>query len=221
MSVQEIKEYILEVHKDWCKSMDMLEEYYYEVFGNSDDWIKTEESSYRHWTNVEVIGKIGDKLFQWDWATSDGDRSVQDLGFEFNWNSLKEVTTKELIKEELTLNQYQKQAMTTCMDSSKNFSYMILNLVGEIGEFASKIAKGIRKEQIEVDHMIHYTDEISNSEIKPFNDELKKEAGDILWQLSGLCEVMGWTLEEVAQMNLDKLQSRQKRNVIEGSGDYR
>ena len=48
-------------------------------------------------------------------------------------------------KKELTLNGYQQQAMTTCMSSSGNFSYMLLNLVGEVGEFASKIAKQIRK----------------------------------------------------------------------------
>jgi NTP pyrophosphatase (non-canonical NTP hydrolase) len=51
--------------------------------------------------------------------------------------------------------------------------------------------------------------------------ELKKEAGDILWQLSGLCQVMGWELEDVATGNLDKLASRQRRGVIDGNGDNR
>ena len=47
------------------------------------------------------------------------------------------------------------------------------------------------------------------------------EAGDVLWQLAGLCSVMGWDLNEVARMNLDKLASRQQRGVIEGNGDNR
>ena len=34
----------------------------------------------------------------------------------------------------MELNEYQKQAMTTCTESSRNFSYMMLNLVGEVGE---------------------------------------------------------------------------------------
>ena len=59
------------------------------------------------------------------------------------------------------------------------------------------------------------------AEKREWDEELKKEAGDILWQLSGLCEVMGWSLEEVAQQNLDKLASRKQRNVIDGSGDNR
>lgn len=104
--------------------------------------------------------------------------------------------------------------MTTCMTSSENFSYMFLNLVGEVGEFASKVAKAIRKEE----NCIEYNDlgvTVTN------NEELQKEAGDILWQLSGLCTVMGWNLEDIAQQNLDKLASRQQRNVIDGSGDNR
>lgn len=36
--------------------------------------------------------------------------------------------------------------MATCMATCSNFSYMFLNLVGEIGEFASKVAKHIRKQ---------------------------------------------------------------------------
>lgn len=114
----------------------------------------------------------------------------------------------------MTLEEYQKRAMTTCMASSENFSYMFLNLVGEVGEFASKVAKAIRKEE----NCIEYND-LGVTVTK--NEELQKEAGDILWQLSGLCTVMGWKLEDIAKQNLDKLASRQQRNVIDGSGDNR
>ena len=113
----------------------------------------------------------------------------------------------------MTLEEYQKRAMTTCMASSENFSYMFLNLVGEVGEFASKVAKAIRKNQLSV----VYNEIVGTTD----TEELQKEAGDILWQLSGLCTVMGWKLEDIAQQNLDKLASRQQRNVIDGSGDNR
>lgn len=123
----------------------------------------------------------------------------------------------------MELNEYQKRAMTTCMPSSENFSYMFLNLVGEVGEFASKVAKAIRKEQMLIGGLDHNElfYKVPEEEYDEFDDELKKEAGDILWQLSGLCDVMGWSLEEVAQQNLDKLASRKQRNVIDGSGDNR
>lgn len=127
-------------------------------------------------------------------------------------------------KKELTLKEYQVKAMTTCMPSSENFSYMFLNLVGEVGEFASKVAKAIRKEkayiggQNEIDEPNDLT--IINNDAD-FTEELKREAGDVLWQLSGLCTVMGWSLDDVAQMNLDKLASRKQRGVIDGNGDNR
>lgn len=123
--------------------------------------------------------------------------------------------------------------MSTCMGSCDNFSYMMLNLVGEVGEFASKVAKGIRKGDLEVgstggeSNILLMTESrmenIMNAEVMQmvYKGELMKEAGDILWQLSGLCSTFGWTLEEVAQMNLDKLADRKKRGVIDGNGDNR
>jgi NTP pyrophosphatase (non-canonical NTP hydrolase) len=122
----------------------------------------------------------------------------------------------------MTLNEYQKAAMTTCMASCDNFSYMMLNLVGEVGEFASKVAKAIRKEQMYIlDDNIKFVTDFDRDKAQEQLDELKKEAGDIAWQLAGLCQVMGWTLEEVCQQNLDKLASRKQRNVIDGNGDNR
>ena len=127
----------------------------------------------------------------------------------------------------MELNIYQEKAMTTCMESSNNWSYMFLNLVGEVGEFASKVAKAIRKEKVAIGWK-EATQEANENELFPtcslsewkaMDEELKKEAGDILWQLSGLCSVMGWSLEEVAQMNLDKLAARKAVGTIDGNGD--
>ena len=126
----------------------------------------------------------------------------------------------------MELNDYQKKAMTTCMKSSYNWSYMFLNLVGEVGEFASKVAKAIRKEQMQIGGIVDMGVSSKNDLI--FNEfptcieqeeELMKEAGDILWQLSGLCTVMGWDLNRIAQMNLDKLAARKAVGTIDGNGD--
>ena len=128
------------------------------------------------------------------------------------------------VGQQMTLNQYQGRAMSTCMSSCNNFSYMMLNLVGEVGEFASKVAKEIRKGNIEIgatampNKIMPYMNE---DEWWAKDEELMMEAGDILWQLAGLCTTMGWTLEEIAQRNLDKLSSRKKRGVIDGDGDNR
>lgn len=123
------------------------------------------------------------------------------------------------MSKELSLNEYQRRAMETCLPTANNFSYMMLNLVGEVGEFASKVAKAIRKDQLGI-----YKEDLHVKAKDLFEDmdaELMAEAGDILWQLSGLCSVMGWPLDEVAEANLDKLASRKQRNVIDGNGDNR
>lgn len=120
----------------------------------------------------------------------------------------------------MTLNEYQQRAMTTCMDSCSNFSYMFLNLVGEVGELASKVAKHIRKDKAEIvdNHLCNGADEtLSESDLI----DMRRECGDIAWQLAGLCRVMGWTLEEVCRENLAKLADRKERHVIDGFGDNR
>lgn len=126
----------------------------------------------------------------------------------------------------MTLNEYQEKAMGTCLPSSENFSYMMLNLVGEVGEFASKVAKSIRKEQATiggfVDDALPPYNHLSFRDMESWDSwmiELHKEAGDILWQLSGLCTVMGWSLDGVAQANLDKLAARKAVGTIDGNGD--
>ena len=159
-----------------------------------------EKYSLRDFTDIigESYSKLQTKLYR-------GKVSVEDIEEEYN-------------NKGIFLNEYQRLAMTTCMPSSENFSYMFLNLVGEVGEFASKVAKAIRKGNAEISNSklsrIGDTDMLAKQE-----DELKKEAGDILWQLSGLCSVMGWSLEDVAQQNLDKLAARKAVGTIDGNGD--
>lgn len=111
--------------------------------------------------------------------------------------------------------------MKTCLPESENFSYMMLNLVGEVGELASKVAKAIRKGQVYIDENDFVGEIGANGFGEAQREALQKEAGDILWQLSGLCCIMGWPLEDVARQNLDKLADRQSRRVIDGSGDER
>lgn len=65
-----------------------------------------------------------------------------------------------------------------------------LGLSGEVGEFNDMIKKWIfHEKQLDIDHA-------------------KKEAGDICWYLAMLCESFGWSLDEIMQMNVDKLKAR-------------
>jgi len=39
-------------------------------------------------------------------------------------------------------------------------------------------------------------------------EKFMKELGDVMWYIAELCEIFGFTLEEVAQKNIEKLRAR-------------
>ena len=121
----------------------------------------------------------------------------------------------------MELNDYQERAMVTCMPTCNNASYMLLNMVGEVGEFASKIAKGIRKGELMIkdNNLCLNSEKVTEESLARLDESLMAEAGDILWQLSGLCTIIGWDLEKVAEYNLKKLAERKKNGTIAGNGD--
>ena len=47
------------------------------------------------------------------------------------------------------------------------------------------------------------------------------ELSDVCWYVAVLAYELDLTLEEIMQMNIDKLRSRQERGVLSGSGDAR
>ena len=81
--------------------------------------------------------------------------------------------------------------------------YVILGLIGEIGELYGKWAKSIR------------------DETKMDSDDVKSELSDILWFLTMLCRDLGTSLGEVAHVNEAKLAKRAARGTLKGSGDNR
>ena len=110
----------------------------------------------------------------------------------------------------MTLDEYQRQALTTVISSDNEFRdllHWVLGINGEAGEIAEKVKKIIRDKQGKV-----------SQEDKA---ELAKEVGDVLWYLAVFAHHLGVPLEEVAQQNLTKLQSRKARGVLGGSGDNR
>ena len=108
----------------------------------------------------------------------------------------------------MTLNQYQEEALKTAIyPEDKKIIYPTLGLTGEAGEVADKVKKVIR------DNNQDFTDEKKR--------QIALEISDVLWYCATLSHDIGYTLEDIAQMNVDKLASRQQRNKIGGSGDER
>lgn len=105
----------------------------------------------------------------------------------------------------MTANEYQELAMRTndgkaterLAKKIENSTYDIggvlnaaLGLSGEIGEFNDILKKWIfHQKEIDLEHA-------------------KKELGDIMWYVAMMCHSFGWELDDILQMNVDKLKSR-------------
>lgn len=110
--------------------------------------------------------------------------------------------------------------METCMPTCDNPIYMLGLLMEEAGELQGKFNKAVRKGLIRFDN----NQMIFNGNFEEqmaFEEECRKELGDIQWAVAGIAHVFRWDLQDVAQGNLDKLASRKKRGVIDGQGDNR
>ena len=94
--------------------------------------------------------------------------------------------------------------------------YPTLGLAGEAGEVAEKTKKLIRDDGID-----YALDDLSE-EIEPDKAKaLALELGDCIWYIANIANDIGYSLEEIADMNLTKLQDRRHRDKLSGSGDFR
>ena len=108
----------------------------------------------------------------------------------------------------MTLDEYQKRALSTNINHGTYvFFDRMFGLVGEAGELADKVKKWIRDDKADM----------AKLDKEAFMDEL----GDVLWYVATLADEVGFTFEELAQRNLDKLASRQTRGKLSGAGDNR
>jgi NTP pyrophosphatase (non-canonical NTP hydrolase) len=109
---------------------------------------------------------------------------------------------------DVELSDYQRRSRRTAQYPREVWLvYPALGLVGEAGEVAEHVKKVIRDDAGTISAARRVA--------------LAKELGDVLWYLAGLASELGLDLDEIAQANLEKLLSRQRRGVLAGSGDER
>ncbi len=108
----------------------------------------------------------------------------------------------------MELSEYQRLSRRTAEYPREAWLvYPALGLAGEAGEVAEHAKKAIRDDGGQL-----------GAERRA---AMAKELGDVLWYVAQLCSELELDLDEVAQQNLDKLLSRQRRGVLSGSGDDR
>lgn len=92
----------------------------------------------------------------------------------------------------MTGKEYQKLAARTInrdLNEIEVAYHGLHGMVGEIGEIHSLYQKTYQGHELDEGH-------------------LKKEVGDLLWFIAEYCTANGWDLDDVMQLNIDKLKAR-------------
>ena len=109
----------------------------------------------------------------------------------------------------MRFSEYQARSRETAIypNAGDNIVYPALGLCGEAGETAEKVKKAIRDD--------------GGTLTEERREAIAAELGDVLWYVAQLATEAGLDLETIAGANLEKLASRQRRSVLQGSGDTR
>ena len=106
----------------------------------------------------------------------------------------------------MDLNKYQIESRKTWLLNYNNDEIRaILGVCGESGELAEKYKKYLRED-------------ISYQEYKEL---VRFELGDILYYISRVADNVNSSLNDIAELNLEKINKRKKENKIKGNGDKR
>ena len=93
----------------------------------------------------------------------------------------------------MTLNEYQHLAQRTSNPALSTDGHLVnglLGLSGETGECCDLAKKWFYQDGRDI------------------RENLKDELGDVMWYVAEAATAMGWTLEEIAQHNVEKLKLR-------------
>ena len=110
-------------------------------------------------------------------------------------------------EHEINFNEYQQFALSTADPCAKDPLYLACGICEEAGEAAGKVKKTIR------DNHGYFDAERRLG--------VALELSDILWYVANQAHLMGYTLSEIAELNIDKIKFRIKRGTLHGFGDNR
>ena len=121
-------------------------------------------------------------------------KDLEDMGY------FEAFQTTEPIKLEDYAEWVENKMITT---GEKRFLENTMGLIGETGEFFEKLKKHKRDDTPLDKHSVTL------------------EAGDMFFYFQAILNLLDIKLEDVIRENMKKLDSREKRGKLKGSGDYR
>lgn len=108
----------------------------------------------------------------------------------------------------MNANDYQKWTESTAIypesgtGSNTELYYLAMGLTSEAGEVAGKIKKLLRDNKLDIGNLIY-------------------ELGDVLWYTARLVDSLGYEMEDVMEINYNKLNRRKETGTLSGNGDER
>ena len=108
----------------------------------------------------------------------------------------------------LNANEYQYWTHSTAIypeagtGSDMEIFYLSLGLTSEAGEIAGKVKKYIRDGKLDPGAIAY-------------------ELGDVAYYLARLADAMGYSFEQIMDINVSKLEKRKAAGTLRGSGDVR
>lgn len=165
---------------------------------------------------ARVVGGDGDRA--WAKAHREAGSVVGQLAGDVFHELGPDLWTDYLLRPSYSLAEYAEAAKKTAVypkmridgdaDSEPTgLIYAAMGLAGEAGEVAEQVKKFMRDD--------------GGKPTEARRQKLLLELGDVLWYLAAAANEIDATLDDVADMNIRKLASRQERGVLGGSGDDR
>lgn len=109
----------------------------------------------------------------------------------------------------MELTQYERLAGSTALyngrGTTQGLIYAAMALGGEVGELQNLVKKGLRGDYVSIEVWM-----------AAHKSGLADELGDVLWYVTALAYELGYSLDEIAEMNLAKLAMRNQIGTIKG-----
>lgn len=106
----------------------------------------------------------------------------------------------------MTINEYQEEALRTESGMSKEYPRLLNGLMGLNGEAGECI--DILKKHLFQGHELE-------------EEHIAKELGDVAWYLAVSASAIGYDLETILQMNVDKLRARYPKGFDSNLSQHR
>ena len=134
-------------------------------------------------------------------SLAQGTAIYEDRSLLLTWKQAGDLyyrTVEEDGEVSISLLQNEINKLLEKYEKSFHLTYAILALCGEAGELANKLKKNLR------------------AGTEPDPGVLGDELGDCQWYVSAVAKELGFPLETIAEMNLDKLAERKAQKRITG-----